>query len=69
MDIFSQCSSKKIIILETLRKSWERQCTNGELLQVRQRSICDIKKRSVIEITNCVHTINGVIRIKNSTRL
>ena len=41
----------------------------GELLQVRQRSISDFKKRNIIEVTICVHTINGVIRINNSTRL
>ena len=38
---------------------------NGELLQVQQRSVCNIKKRNVIEMTICVHTINAVIRIKN----
>ena len=33
----------------------------GELLQVQQPSVCDIIKRNVIEVTICVHTINGVI--------
>ena len=40
-----------------------------ELLQVRQRSVCNIKNCNVIEMTICVDTINGVIRIKNSTCL
>ena len=57
------------ITSETLCRNWKRQCANGESLQVRQRSICDIKKSNVIEITICVHTINGIIRTKNSTRL
>ena len=42
---------------------------NRELLQVRQRSVCNIKNCNVIEMTICVCTINGVIRIKNSTCL
>ena len=59
--VFSQYSKK--MISETLCINWERQCGNGELLQVRQRSV------NVIEMTICVYTINGVIRIKNSTCL
>ena len=31
--------------------------------------VCDIEKRNVIEITICVHTIDGLIRMKNSTYL
>ena len=57
------------IILETLCINWERQCDNGELLQVRQRSVGNIEKRNEILMTICVQTINGVIRIKNSTSL
>ena len=41
----------------------------GELLQVRQLSVCDITKRNVTEVIICVHTINGVIRIKISMGL
>ena len=46
------------IISEIVYNNCERQCANGELLQVRQRSVCDIKKRNVIEMTICVHIIN-----------
>ena len=38
----------------------------GELLQVGQRVFYDIKKDNVIEVRICVHTSNGVIRMKNS---
>ena len=51
------------IISETLCIKWERQCADGELLQVQQHSVCNIKKHNVIEMTLCVHTLNGVIRI------
>ena len=55
------------INLEILYINWERQCANGELLQVRQRSVGNIEKRNVIKMTICVQTVNGVIRIKNSS--
>ena len=56
------------ITSQTYCKSWES--ANGELLQVPQRrSVCDIKKRNLVEMTISVHTINGVIRIKYSTCL
>ena len=35
----------------------------GELLQVRQRSVYNIKNRNVIEMTFCVYRINGVIHM------
>ena len=62
MATFSQCS--KDFFSETLCKSWARQCANRGLLQVKRGSACDFKKRNVIEMTICVHTINGPIRIK-----
>ena len=34
-----------------------------ELLQVQQPFACDITKHNVIEVTICVHTINGVITL------
>ena len=34
-------------------KNWERQCANGELLEVQQRSVCHIKKHNVTEMTLC----------------
>ena len=57
------------IISETLCMNWERQCANGGLLQMRQRSVGNIEKRNVIDMTICVQIINGVIPIKNSTSL
>ena len=53
------------MISETLCKNWETQCENRELLPVQQRSVCDIKKRNIIEMTICVHTI----KTKNFTGL
>ena len=50
------------ITSETFCKNWKRQCANGELLQVRKRSVGDMT-------TICVHTVNSIIRIKNSARL
>ena len=43
----------------SLYKLGKAKCANKVLLQVWQ--YCDIKKRNMIEITICVHTINGVI--------
>ena len=34
-------------------------CAKGELLQIRQGSVCDIKKSNVTEVTICVHTIKS----------
>ena len=58
-----------MVIFSQYIKNYFKQCANRELLQVHQRFVCDIKKRKVIQMTICVHTINGLIRIKNSTRL
>ena len=66
MAIFSQRSK---IILETLCINWERHCANGELLQLQQRSVGNIKKRNMIEMRICVQTINDIIRINNSGSL
>ena len=38
-------------ISETLNNNWKGQCTNRELLQVQQCSVCDAEKRNVIKMT------------------
>ena len=52
------------IISETLCVNWERQFAKSEVLDVLRRSVCDITKCNVIEITICFNTVNSVIRIK-----
>ena len=44
-------------------------CKQGIVTGVWGQPVCNIKKRNVFEITFCVPTINGVIRIKNSMSL
>ena len=66
MALFSQSSEDNF---RNFFINLERQCAKGELLKVRQRFFYDIKKCIVIEITICVHTINSLISIKDSTCL
>ena len=49
-------------MLETLCINWERQCAKGELLHVRQRSVCDIKKRKAA-ITHCDLTATILLKL------
>ena len=58
------CISFLQIILEMFCVNWERQTANGKLLQLRQRSVGNIEKRDMTEMTICVQIINCASRIK-----
>ena len=64
MVIFLQCGKdyfrNSLYKLEKAMCKLGKACANWELLQVRQSSVGNIKKRKVIEMTICVQTINGV---------
>ena len=52
------------IISETLCINWERQCAKRKLLYPLRRSVCGTATCNVIEMTICLHTVNGVIMTK-----
>ena len=57
------------IISETLCIHWERQCAERELLDALRHTVCDITRCNVIEMTICVHTVNGVIKNRQVQRM
>ena len=67
MAIFSQCSAVKIIS-ETFYENWERQSGNTELFRC-SNVLSVTLKCNITEMTICLHTIKGAIRIKNYTSL
>ena len=66
MAIFSQCG--KDYFRKSLYPLGKAMCKQGSVISAGMFFL-DIKRRNVIEMTICVHTINGIIRRKNSTRL
>ena len=50
-------------------ETWKSSVLTGNSYRRGQRSVCNIKKHKVIRMTLCVHAINSVVRINNSTLL